>query len=84
MHQQSKQIGIGFLNHENTYKFLPGSGWSPWVVGDPLLGAGRNQPGGWMYQILPFIEEQAVYDLPDDGNKAQIQHNKRIKRFRCK
>src|SRR5260221_856396 len=67
-----KQIGIGFINHESTYKFLPGSGWHPWVVGDPLLGAGRNQPGGWMYQILPFIEEQALYDLTDDGNKTVI------------
>jgi prepilin-type N-terminal cleavage/methylation domain-containing protein len=67
-----KQIGIGFMNHENTYKFLPGSGWHPWVVGDALLGAGRNQPGGWMYQILPFIEEQALFDLKDDGNKTVV------------
>src|SRR5689334_17782489 len=64
-----KQIGIGFLNHESSKKILPGAGWSPWWVGDPLWGAGRNQPGGWMYQILPYIEEQALYDLPGDGNK---------------
>ncbi len=67
-----KQIGIGFLNHENTHKFLPGSGWSPWHVGDPQMGAGRKQPGGWMYQVLPFIEEQATYDLPTDGQKSVI------------
>jgi prepilin-type N-terminal cleavage/methylation domain-containing protein len=65
-----KQIGIGFLTHESTHRFLPCSGWSPWVVGDPLLGAGRGQPGGWMYQILPYIEEQTVYDLPNDGDKS--------------
>lgn len=64
-----KQIGTGFINHEGTHKYLPGSGWHPWVVGDPQLGVGRNQPGGWMYQILPFIEEQATYNLPDDGDK---------------
>lgn len=67
-----KQIGIGFLNHENTYKMLPSGGWGPWHVGDPQMGVGRKQPGGWMYQILPFIEEQAVYDMPSDGNKGQI------------
>jgi prepilin-type N-terminal cleavage/methylation domain-containing protein len=24
-----KQIGIGFMNHENVHKFLPTAGWSP-------------------------------------------------------
>ncbi len=67
-----KQIGIGFLNHETTHKFLPCAGWSCVVVGDPLLGAGRKQPGGWMYQILPFIEQQAIYNLTDDGNKEAV------------
>jgi hypothetical protein len=56
-----KQIGVGFLTHEGTHRFLPCSGWSPWVVGDPLLGAGREQPGGWMYQILPYIEDSPAY-----------------------
>jgi prepilin-type N-terminal cleavage/methylation domain-containing protein len=65
-----KQIGVGFLTHENTHGFLPCSGWSPWHVGDPQFGAGREQPGGWMYQILPYIEEQAVYNIPDEGDKA--------------
>jgi prepilin-type N-terminal cleavage/methylation domain-containing protein len=67
-----KQIGLGFLNHENSRKILPGAGWSPWHVGDPQMGSGRKQPGGWMYQILPYIEEQAVYDLPSDGQKSNI------------
>jgi prepilin-type N-terminal cleavage/methylation domain-containing protein len=72
-----KQIGIGFLNHEGTHKKLPSAGWSPWYVGDPLWGAGRKQPGSWMYQILPFIEEQAVYDLPNDGNKTVMTANQK-------
>jgi prepilin-type N-terminal cleavage/methylation domain-containing protein len=67
-----KQIGVGFLNHESTHKFLPCAGWSCLVVGDPLLGAGRKQPGGWMYQILPFIEQQAIYKITDDGNKGAV------------
>jgi prepilin-type N-terminal cleavage/methylation domain-containing protein len=67
-----KQIGMGFLNHESTHKFLPSAGWSPWVVGDPDMGAGRKQPGGWMYQILPFIEQQALHRLPADGKPDVI------------
>ncbi len=67
-----KQLGVGFLNHETTHKFLPCAGWSAFAVGDPLLGSGREQPGGWMYQVLPFIEQQAVYRITDDGDKSNV------------
>jgi prepilin-type processing-associated H-X9-DG protein len=32
-------------------------------VGVPNRGLGPRQPGGWAYQTLPFIEEQALFDL---------------------
>ena len=67
-----KQIGLGWLSHENTHGFLPSSGWSPKWVGDPARGFGRTQPGGWAYSILPYVEEQTLFDLPDDGNAQQI------------
>lgn len=67
-----KQMGLGFLNHESTHGFLPGAGWSPWSVGDPERGVGKEQPGGWIYNILPYVEQQAVYDLPSDGDAATI------------
>jgi prepilin-type N-terminal cleavage/methylation domain-containing protein len=63
-----KQMGLGALNHESTHGFLPCSGWAPWTTGDPERGAGRDQPGGWIYQLLPFVEQQSVYDLPSDGD----------------
>jgi prepilin-type N-terminal cleavage/methylation domain-containing protein len=72
-----KQIGLGFLNHESTHKFLPTSGWSPWHSGDMEMGVGSPQPGGWMYQILPYIEQQALYKLPSDGNKLALTATQR-------
>ena len=70
-----KQIGLGSLNFESTHGFLPGSGWAPWTTGDPLRGVGRKQPGGWIYQLLPYIERQNIYELPMDGepNKYTMQ-----------
>ena len=65
-----RQIALGFSNYESSMKSLPGAGWNARYVGDPLAGSGREQPGGWMYQILPYIEQQAVYTLTDDGNRA--------------
>ena len=56
-----KQMGIGFLNHESTFKFLPTGGWGPNWVGDPDAGAGKLQPGGWIYNILPFIDRINTY-----------------------
>jgi prepilin-type N-terminal cleavage/methylation domain-containing protein/prepilin-type processing-associated H-X9-DG protein len=67
-----KQIGLGFMNHEATHRFFPCAGWNAFYLGDALLGAGREQPGGWVYQILPYIEEQAVYDLTDDGDRLNV------------
>src|SRR4051794_8378399 len=72
-----KQIGVGFLNHESSRKILPGAGWSPWFVGDPLWGTGRKQPGGWMYQILPYVEEQALFDLASDDQKTIITNQQK-------
>ena len=56
-----KQIGIGFHNHHDTHKFLPASGWGWGWVGDPDRGFGRKQPGGWVYNILPYIEQQPLH-----------------------
>jgi prepilin-type N-terminal cleavage/methylation domain-containing protein len=72
-----KQIGLGWLTHESTHKFFPSGGWSPWVVGDADMGAGAQQPGGWMYQILPYIEQQALYKLPGDGKRDVITPEQR-------
>lgn len=58
-----KQMGLGFLNHESTHKFYPSGGWGYNYVGDPDRGAGRGQPGGWVFSLLPYVEEQGVYDI---------------------
>jgi prepilin-type N-terminal cleavage/methylation domain-containing protein len=58
-----KQLALGCLMHEDTQKFLPSGGWSDAYSADPNRGYGGNQPGSWYYNILPYIEEQALRDL---------------------
>ena len=72
-----KQIGVGFLNHESNHGMLPCAGWTAVYVGDPLLGTGRDQPGGWIYQILPYVEQQAVYNITNDGDKLNVTANQK-------
>jgi prepilin-type N-terminal cleavage/methylation domain-containing protein len=54
-----KQLGIASQLHHDTHKFFPSGGWGDWWVGCPDMGAGKNQPGTWTYQLLGFIEESA-------------------------
>src|SRR5262249_4060955 len=52
-----KQMGLAALNHESTYKRFPGGGWGERWVGEPDRGTGNSQPGGWIYQLMLFIEQ---------------------------
>jgi prepilin-type processing-associated H-X9-DG protein len=58
-----RNLGLAFHEHHDTYGFFPSGGWGSGWTGDPDQGFGRSQPGSWLFSVLPFIEEQAVYDL---------------------
>jgi prepilin-type N-terminal cleavage/methylation domain-containing protein len=63
-----KNISLAMLGHHNTFKHFPSGGWGWTWTGDPDRGHGREQPGSWAYSILPFVEEQAIYNLGGDGD----------------
>lgn len=67
-----KQMCLAAIVHEGTRKQYPSGGWGWNWVGDPDLGFGRDQPGGWLYSCLPFMEQQSVWSLPADGQPASI------------
>jgi prepilin-type N-terminal cleavage/methylation domain-containing protein/prepilin-type processing-associated H-X9-DG protein len=66
-----KQMGIAVHNHCDTYLVFPTGGNVPWpVVSDYFSNGGTGAPEGpdkqgmgWAYQILPFIEQQAIYNM---------------------
>jgi prepilin-type N-terminal cleavage/methylation domain-containing protein/prepilin-type processing-associated H-X9-DG protein len=58
-----KQLGLAALNHESAIKTFPGNGWFAYNIGDPERGAGVRQPGGWVFGILPYIEQGQLYSL---------------------
>jgi prepilin-type N-terminal cleavage/methylation domain-containing protein/prepilin-type processing-associated H-X9-DG protein len=58
-----KQLSLACLNHENTHKHLPTSGWGWRWQGDSNKGFGVNQPGGWTFNTLAYVEESTVRDL---------------------
>ena len=58
-----KQIGIGLHNCHDSVGYFPANGWGWFWVGEPGKGSGKDQPGGWVYSILPFVEQQPLFDL---------------------
>ena len=66
---QLKQLAIGGINHHDSHKRFPTGGWGWNWVGDADWGFGKDQPGGWIFNILPYIEQQQLHDLGSNGIK---------------
>jgi prepilin-type N-terminal cleavage/methylation domain-containing protein len=60
------QIGKACLQHLEAQKTYPSGGWGWNWCPDPNRGFGRTQPGSWVYSILPYMEETALYNLDRD------------------
>ncbi len=60
---QIKQLSLGTLLHEDAHGHFPTGGWAYWWTADPNRGVGPDQPGSWVFNILPYIEQQALHDL---------------------
>jgi prepilin-type N-terminal cleavage/methylation domain-containing protein len=58
-----KQLGLAANNYMTANRHFPTGGWGWRWAGDPNYGSGKAQTGGWMYQILPFIEEHQIWSL---------------------
>ena len=58
-----KQLALGCLGHESATGRFPTGGWGFGWTGDADRGNDWRQPGGWIYNILPFIEQQPLHDL---------------------
>ena len=72
-----KQLALGTLNHHDTHRFFPTGGWGWFWVGDPDRGFSKDQPGGWIFNILPYIEEGSLHDLGSDGNSVVVSRDQR-------
>jgi len=58
-----RQIGTAFHLHHDTYKHFPTNGWGWQWVGDANRGFDQKQPGGWCFNVLPFLEQESARDL---------------------
>jgi prepilin-type N-terminal cleavage/methylation domain-containing protein/prepilin-type processing-associated H-X9-DG protein len=68
-----KQLALGCINHHTQTRQLPTGGWGWSWNGDPDRGVKRYQPGGWGFNILPYIEQSNLYYLGAGQPPAQKQ-----------
>lgn len=86
-----KQMGLAVAAHEAQQKTLPTNGWYYMYVGDPHYGFGTHQPGGWIFNILPYADAAAIHDLalnptPNSSNAdmlGQMKEGTALATFIC-
>jgi prepilin-type N-terminal cleavage/methylation domain-containing protein len=68
-----KQIGVGTLQHVAAHGHYPTGGWGWRWAGDPDRGFTKRQPSGWGYNILPYIEQEALHGGRDRKGMTDAQ-----------
>ena len=64
-----KQMALGALTHEQVHHWFPAGGYcnvnsdGTFWAADPDYGFEKGQFNGWFFNLLPYIEQQALHDL---------------------
>ena len=65
-----RQLGLAALTDASAFGWLPTGGWGYGWNGDPNKGHGWQQPGGWIFNVLPYIDQQSLYGLQSGKSGA--------------
>jgi prepilin-type N-terminal cleavage/methylation domain-containing protein len=69
-----RQISLALQMHHDTYRRFPSGGWDHRWIGEPERGTDVDQPGGWVFNILAFVESNHVRQLGlrDEGSERDL------------
>jgi len=76
-----KQIALGFINAENTFGKYPGGGWGLGWTTEPNRGIGKQQPGSWPFQVLPFVEQAALFETAKVLHGGDLEKRKQAQQM---
>lgn len=62
-----KQLSLGAMQHVEKHGHFPTGGWGWHWTGDADRGFHKQQPGGWVYNVLPYVEQDRLHQLPADS-----------------
>jgi len=69
-----KQLALAFQVHHDAQKQFPTSGWGWGWQGESDRGFGKSQPGGWAFNLLPYIEQSSLRDLTKGLQGTALQN----------
>ncbi|WP_234824292.1 DUF1559 domain-containing protein [Bremerella cremea] len=71
-----KQMGLAAHNFQDTYGYLPGGARDGHTTYDWKCCNSRHSSGwSWMFQILPYVEQTAIYELGKSGDSSEDVNN---------
>jgi prepilin-type N-terminal cleavage/methylation domain-containing protein/prepilin-type processing-associated H-X9-DG protein len=78
-----KNVGLACLNHENTLRVFPTGGdvYGPLItdyVEENKLVDVNKMGMGWGFQLLPYIEEEALHALVSNANLDDMEQVKQL------
>ena len=77
-----KQVGLAFQMHHDQFGAFPSGGLN-WNSDRTMNGGApadyQTQAWGWAYQILPYLEQKALWEHPSSATVAGTS----LKVFRC-
>jgi prepilin-type N-terminal cleavage/methylation domain-containing protein/prepilin-type processing-associated H-X9-DG protein len=68
------QLAKATISYRSSTKQYPTGGWGHTWIGNPPWQS-EKQPGGWIYQIMPYMEETASQQM--DVNDLKLGNQKR-------
>lgn len=69
---QLRQIALALIAFHDAYGRFPEGGWGRAWAPVPERGIGRGQPGGWAYQVQPFIEGAAAFRTTETAGSGAV------------
>jgi len=80
------QLGLGIQAFEAAHRQYPPDGWGWGWVGDSGLAGTLSKldgPGGWIHQVLPFIEQQALWEMTSSREGRNTAISQPLDLFAC-
>ena len=85
-----KQLALAWENHTAVRGRFPSNGWGYLWVGQAERGTSRDQPGGWAFNLLDFVDAANVramsrgeWDDPDARARRTAMLAAGVPTFRC-
>lgn len=66
------QLAKGLIRLESSMNGFPSGGWGNAWIGVSERGMLPKQPGGWTFAVLPYVEEDALYDSIEGATSVDI------------